>query len=304
MNTLGIRHVLAPTDLGEAGVAALKYARLFADRTKARLTVLYCDPIIFPADAIGPSAAMLFVPTPAQEAEMKTAVKKHADPWMKGRPYDAVVNTGAPVPLILRASEELGADLIVMGTHARHGWRRAILGSVSEGVLHGSRCPVLTVQNHKLPALDGRVTVTKIVCPINFTDVARDALRYAVRIAGEFNAELIVVHVVEPDIETDIAQNAERLRQWAGTDVEGLFSYRELVLRGGAAERVLDAVDDVGADLLIVGAQHRLFRDATVVGTTTERLVRFASCPVLVVAREAATGEKTILDEPAAVYSL
>jgi nucleotide-binding universal stress UspA family protein len=59
-------------------------------------------------------------------------------------------------------------------------------------------------------------------------------------------------------------------------------------VRGGPAERVLDCADDVGADLLVVGAQHKLFRDATVVGTTTERLMRFASCPVLVVPRPAA----------------
>jgi nucleotide-binding universal stress UspA family protein len=229
---------------------------------------------------------MLFIPTPEQEQQVRTEVKKQADPIMEGRPYDALVQIGAPVPVILRARDELNADLIVMGTHARHGWRRALLGSVNEGVLHSSPVPVLTVRDQKLPGAAGRVAVTKIICPINFTEVAREALRYAASIADKFHAELIVVHVVEPGVVEDVAAGAERLRAWAGPDVQGVYAYRELVLRGGAAERVLDAVDDAGADLLVIGAQHHAFRDATVIGTTTERLVRFASCPVMVIGRQ------------------
>lgn len=290
MNELRINHVLAPTDLGESGVGALKYARLLADRAKAKLTALYCDPVIYPVDAIGPSAAMLFIPTPEQEEQMRADLRNHVGPWMEGRPYDAVVNIGAPVPIILRTATDIKADLIVMGTHARHGWRRAILGSVSEAVLHSSKCPVLIVGAHKVPGTDRRVAITKIVCPINFTDVARDALRFATQLANVFGAQLNVVHVIEDATRSDVAANAERLREWAGPDVSGAYAYRELVLRGGAAERVLDCVEDVGADLLVVGAQHRLFRESSVMGTTSERLVRFANCPVLVVSRHVAAG--------------
>ena len=292
MNALSIRNVLAPTDLGESGVAALKYARLFVDRTKAKLTALYCDPVIYPIDAVGPSSAMLFVPTPEQEEKMREDLRKHVDPVMEGRPYEAIVNIGAPVPVILRTSYEMNADLIVMGTHARHGWRRALLGSVSEGVLHGSRCPVLIVGAHKVPGHDPRVAIHRILCPTNFTDVARDALRYAAKLAAALNAELIVVHVMEQGEHEDVANNAERLREWAGPDVIGAYAYRELVVRGGAAERVLDCVDDVAADLLVIGAQHRLFRDSSVIGTTTERLIRFATCPVLAIAREPVAGKR------------
>ena len=65
------------------------------------------------------------------------------------------------------------------------------------------------------------------------------------------------------------------------------MTFHELTMRGGAAERVLDCVDDLGADLLVIGAQHKFFRETTVIGTTTERLVRFAQCPVLTVVRAA-----------------
>jgi nucleotide-binding universal stress UspA family protein len=189
--------------------------------------------------------------------------------------------------MILSFAEEHDVDLIVMGTHALRGWRRAILGSVTEGVLHASGCPVLTVSSlHRLPVMHGDIGITKIVCPVNFTDVAHDSLAHAASLAEVCGAEVVIVHVVEPGEETDISADEARVREWMEPELRNLCTFRELVLRGGAAERVLDCIDDIGGDLLVVGAQHKLFRDATVIGTTTERLVRFARCPVLTVTRD------------------
>jgi nucleotide-binding universal stress UspA family protein len=207
---------------------------------------------------------------------------------MKGRAYDIVVTVGQPVPTILETAKERHADMIIMGTHLRHGWRRAILGSVSEGVLHGSECPVLTVATR-----DGYVSatpyaITNVMCPVNFTDVARESLRVAGRIAEAFGARLTIVHVIENDEVVDPKADEERVRKWIAPELQDVALYRELVVRGGPAERVLDCADDLGADFLIIGAQHKLFRDATVIGTTSERMIRFASCPVLVVPRQAA----------------
>jgi nucleotide-binding universal stress UspA family protein len=52
---------------------------------------------------------------------------------------------GLPADEIVRYAREAGADLIVMGTHGRSGWRHALLGSVAEKVVRRARCPVLTV---------------------------------------------------------------------------------------------------------------------------------------------------------------
>jgi nucleotide-binding universal stress UspA family protein len=53
---------------------------------------------------------------------------------------------GAPVREVLGLAEEIGADLIVMGSHGRGAVGRLLLGSVSTAVLHGARCPVLVVR--------------------------------------------------------------------------------------------------------------------------------------------------------------
>lgn len=280
MKPFVITSVLAPTDLSESSIPALRYARLFADRFSAKLTVMYTDPIVYPVE-------LAITTTPEQQTSLLAEVEKHAADIMAGRPYDIDVTVGFPIPAILAAAKERNADFIVMGTHLRHGWRRALLGSVSDGVLHGSKCPVLTVATR-----DGYVgstphAITNIMCPVNFTDVARESLHVAARLAEAFGAHLTIVHVLEADEVTNVKADEERVRRWVAPELQEVCSYRELVVRGGPAERVLDCAEDVGSDFLVIGAQQKLFRDDTVIGTTTERLIRFASCPVLVVPRQA-----------------
>lgn len=285
MKPFVVTHIVAATDLSESSLPALRFARLYADRFAAKVTVAYTDPLVYPFDYMTPVEGFHLDPTPEHAAHLRDEVSQHAGPVMQGREWDIDVTVGQPIPGILAAAARKHADLIVIGTHLRRGWRRALLGSISDGVLHGSRCPVLTVADREEVARAG-FHVTKIVCPVNFTDVARESLHVAARIAEAFGASLTVVHVLETDDVTNIGADAEKMREWVTPELQDRVAYRDLVVRGGAAERVLDSADEIGADLLVIGAQHKRFRNATVIGTTAERLIRFASCPVLVVPRE------------------
>lgn len=300
MKPFVVTSILAPTDLSESSVPALRYARIFADRFTAKLTVMYTDPIVYPVDYLVPMVGSFVAATPEHQQNLRAEVEKQAAFVMDGRPYDIEVTVGQPIPAILETAKERNADLIIVGTHLRHGWRRALLGSVSDGVLHGSSCPVLTVAKQDRSVNGTPYTVTNIVCPVNFTPVAREAVHVAARLAAAFGARLTVVHVVESGEVAGAAADEEKLRRWAGEELKDV-PLRELVLRGGAAERVLDCAEDLNADLLVAGAQHKHFRDVTVIGTTTERLLRFAPCPVLVVPREVGgrRGKGMAKEEPA-----
>lgn len=288
-----ITRILAATDLSSASVPALRYARLFADAFSAQVTVIYSDPLIYPMETIGPSQAMFVMPPPEHEGRLRKELALHVSPIMGGRPYEIELTTGQPVPAILETAHEKSADLIVTGAHLHEHWRRFLLGSVSDGVQHASVCPVLTAGSDGRPPLDADIRITHILCPVNFTDVARESLAAAGQLARVFHARLFVVHVIESDEVKGTVDDEERVRDWIGPELQATCTYRELVLRGGPAERVLDCAEDVGASLLVIGAQHKLFRNATVIGTTTERLIRFASCPVLVVPRMPVAKEVT-----------
>jgi nucleotide-binding universal stress UspA family protein len=287
MKPFAVSSILAPTDLSDSSIPALEYAGLFAERFAAKLAVLFSDPIVYPVDVL-PPGSFFVTANPNEELRLKADLQAYAAPILGRLAYDVELTVGQPIPAILATAAKRHADLIVMGTHLRHGWRRALLGSVSEGVLHGSHCPVLTVSAREHPRYGaaGKPGVTKVLCPVNFTEVGREGLQAASNVAETFGAELVVVHVIEPDEVADPTGDEERVRRWIAPELRNVVRYRQLVMRGGAAERVLDCADDVGVDLIVAGAQHRLFRDATVIGSTTERLIRFAPCPVLIVPRE------------------
>lgn len=299
MKRFPITTILAPTDLSESSAAPLRCSRLLADRFSARLTVMYADPIAYPVDYVVPTKGLYVTPSKEHTTDLREAIDTQARGLMGDTPYEALVTIGQPVPAILAAADERHADLIVMSSHGRRGWRRALLGSVCEGVLHGSRCPVLIVPSRERRD-EPQHAIAKILCPINFSPVARQALAAAAEIAAAFGAHLTIVHVIEADDLTDSAADEARVREWIPADLRQTCAYRELVLRGGPAERVLDCADDLGSNLLVIGAQHRIFRDSTVIGTTTERIVRYASCPVLVIPRVAqpATAERAARSEP------
>ncbi len=173
------KRLLAATDLSESNVAALRYARLLSERFRTTLTVMYSDPIVYPIGAVGDVAPLLALSTPEHQARLHIDVAEHVDPILRGVPYEVFVTIGTPATTIVRAAEEKKADLLVIGTHGHHGWRRALLGSVAESVLHTANCPVLTVNaRNPLPA-HGPAAITRIVCPTNFTGVARESLGIA-----------------------------------------------------------------------------------------------------------------------------
>lgn len=276
MRSLDIKRILAATDLSKPALVGLRYARLFAERFAAGLTVMYADPLPLSGDV------------PERFAQLEKEIRAYAGDALEGFAFDVAGVGGQPVPTIVHEAHVRAADLLVLATHGLRGWRRAILGSVTEGVLHAGQFPVLSVSRPDERPM-ASMNVTRILCPINFTEVARDALDYAAFLADAFGCELTVVHIGEQD---EPLHAAEDLRSWIGPSIRNRCEVREFVLRGGAAERALDCAEDIGADLLVVGAQQRMFRDATTIGTTTERLVRFARLPVLTVPRLPVTSQE------------
>jgi nucleotide-binding universal stress UspA family protein len=174
-----------------------------------------------------------------------------------------------------------------MGTHGRRGWRHALLGSVAEQVLHDAVTPVLTI-TPSLPDPARFRKIRKIVCPVNFTRVAREALTHAAELAEAFDAELLIVYVAEGMHPSRMAEVEQAFAQWVEPQVQLRCSYERLMTEeSDPAERILAIAEQSDADLLVLGAQHRRFQDTTVIGTTTERITRFARCPVLTVMRPA-----------------
>lgn len=274
---MALQRILVPTDLSDFASNALRWAAMLQVRLGARLTLVFANEPYIPFDVLeGPAAYLLQNEPEFRERlmkEMHDHVQRHL-PGIGQAPETLIVDK-APAQAILETAESIDADLIVMGTHGRTGWRRALLGSVAENVVHHTDRPVLCI-----PA-DTPPSIGKILCPVNFTPIARVALEQAALLAETFDAELLIVHVTDAiDQASDVAGE---FAAWIEPHVRNRCRYSHLLASGNAAEETIRMAHDAHADLVVLGAQHKRFADATVLGTTTERVIRFAKRPVLAV---------------------
>jgi nucleotide-binding universal stress UspA family protein len=137
-----VRAILHPTDFSERSRQALAVARALARDHGARLIVLHVAPIDI---AYGGTIAAPVDPRYYQDAldEEMAALRTSDLP----SPVEPLLLRGEPAAEIVRAAQEHGCDLIVIGTHGRTGLPRLLLGSVAEGVMRRAQCPVLTVKS-------------------------------------------------------------------------------------------------------------------------------------------------------------
>ena len=137
--------ILVPTDFSDSSDFALAYAVKLARSLGAELVVLhtYELPMIgFPDGTLVATAELTSRVLDGARVALDAAVAKHGN---AGVPLRTLVKEGESWRTIVDAAPEVGAGLIVMGTHGRSGLPRALLGSVAEKVVRMAPCPVLTV---------------------------------------------------------------------------------------------------------------------------------------------------------------
>jgi nucleotide-binding universal stress UspA family protein len=143
------RTILVPTDLSEGAEEALDYACELGAKLGATIHLL--NVIGIPAMGV-PELGVALTSTVIDsliEDNQRSLDALVAAKRTKCTIGQALLKTGDARDAINETAKELGADLIVMGTHGRRGISRALLGSVAETVVRSAPCPVLTVRPHK-----------------------------------------------------------------------------------------------------------------------------------------------------------
>ncbi len=134
--------ILFPTDFSHASDAALAWATSLARDTGAKIVILHVEE---PPLAYGGGELYYGIPEPNTEALQKMLSNlKPGDPNVR---YEHRLVTGDPADEIVRVANEMGADLIMMGTHGRRGLTRVLMGSVAELVVRHASCPVMTLKD-------------------------------------------------------------------------------------------------------------------------------------------------------------
>jgi nucleotide-binding universal stress UspA family protein len=148
---IAIKTILLPTDGSECSGKAMAYALSFAKQYGARIVALHVidrrweDQTRVTFAELGQDLTQKI--RKGYEEEAGRILHEAAEVARKaGVPVETRTLTGIPFEEIVRAGEELSADLIIMGTHGRTGMSHLLLGSVAEKVVRKAPCPVLTVR--------------------------------------------------------------------------------------------------------------------------------------------------------------
>ncbi len=191
---------------------------------------------------------------------------------------------------ILEQAAQLNVDLIVIGTHGRGGVERFLLGSVASKVLRKSDRPVIAVPPG---AGADSVPCRSVVCATDLSDPGNRAVGVAASLARDAGGALTIVHTIEwpfgvetgPDPLTQLRQNleAEARGQIAALLPSGQTNAEIVVTTGRPQADIINAAKAARADLLVLGASGKGAVGAGLLGSTADRVIRSAECPVLIV---------------------
>lgn len=292
-----IGRILCPVDFSEFSQRALHHAMAMAKWYDARLTVLHIF-VNLPTLDLPPIEL-----TDSDRQQLLTEMRQLAGQLPSDLSIDFLIREASDVRReILDQTEALKADLLVIGSHGRTGFEKLLLGSVTEKVIRKATCPLMVVPRGAPDAVGtDPVHFSRILCPVDFSDASMSALKYAMDIAQEATAQLTVVHVVEvpPELRAhdpasgdvnvdDIRTAAEaeclrHLRSMIPESVRTSCGVETVVQEGAAYRQILRVAAEHKSDLIVMGVHGRGAMDLKVFGSNTARVIRAATCPVLVV---------------------
>ena len=207
---------------------------------------------------------------------------------------------GLPSQAILEAAKEEKADLLVIGTRGLTGVSHMLLGSTAARVVQHASCPVLSVhpgdhERHR--------RIRTILVPTDFSRDAELATAAANRLFGEDfeGARLVLVHAyhlpfeytaygtipTSVDYTKDVEGSAEeRLAETAAALADLGPEIETRAIEGYPPDVIVEAAENSGADLIAMGTHGRTGLAHLFLGSTAERVVQHAKCPVLTVRRQ------------------
>ncbi len=287
-----LKRILCPVDLSSDSSKALRHAIELARNYGAQLLVCYC---IEATATIG----MVRNAQAAIENAVERALETRAVGGnTSGIEWQALVVEGTdPAEAITREAARLEVDLIVMCSR-RRPLRAALLGSTAESVYRTAPCPVFIIHPDERELPDGATEsfrLKRVLVAHDFSDYSELALRYALSLAQEHQAELHLLHVLDPPLlkESELSwaaatvdgsyhKAARKLQQSVSAEAHLWCTVQTAVRWGKPYAETLSYSREHDIDLICMGAQGTGFGAHTLIGSNVDRVLRQSICPVLV----------------------
>jgi nucleotide-binding universal stress UspA family protein len=294
-----IKRILCPVDMSDASRHAMEHAIVIARWYNATITALHVYAPVYSAVPALAMAGEAEAPMPgkAEILQLEDDVAESVRfAKTSGVNLDVAVDTGPPAVSILDRAASSQADLIVIGMHRSNGLHHRLLGSVAEKVLRQAMCPVLTIPPRARTT--SKLPFRRLLCPVDFSKSSLAALEQALSLAQEGDATLTILYVIEsaelvgdrPPYAWEDRQQHQRetmaeLHALVPQSVRDWCRPTARLGYGNPYRAILDTATEDSCDLIVMGVHSRNALDLMLFGSTTNQVVRRATCPVLTLRR-------------------
>ena len=294
MEMISIQRILCPTDLSTESDEALRYAVALTRAYDAKLLLLHCTKS---RSGESEESGHLSVSTAREFQEALAAhlaLAELCDLKWEGLAIENVQDIGQA---IAHQAAKHEADLIVMRSR-RRPHAAVLLGSTAETVSRMAPCPVLVThpsEREWVGFSTGEIDLHRVLVAHDFSPDSELALNYGISLAQEYKAEVHLLHVIsyeeqeEPEVawshvgvESLYTSAARRLQQAVPKEALLWCNLVTAVGCGKAYEEVLAYAKEHEIDLICMGASGSNFSLGKLFGSTVDRVLRQAPCPVFV----------------------
>jgi len=277
-------------DESESSKAALKEASLRVKNRNGKLYLVHAVYFDKEEFAILPSQM-------EKRFEMGTHVCRTAKQELQTQygmngSVESFVCEGEPPEVLIDIARGKKADLIALGTYGRKGLKRLLMGSVTSQVILDAPCDVLVV---KRPCNECTGSYQSLLVPYDGSEFSKKALQRAGEMAKADGGQVTVLYVIpryeemmefyrSDSIKKSLHAEAEKILGEATAIAAGLgISIRTEVREGHASDEIVAAARKFENDLIAMGTYGWKGVNNAIMGSTTNRVIAHATCPILVV---------------------
>jgi len=289
-----LKNIICATDFSEFSERGVYYGISLAREFGAKFYL--CQVIDLSSTAI--YGETVLVDIDGQLSRISTYATNRLNKLIGEEPIDwePGISVGYPGDEITRIAEEKKADLVITATHSRTGLKRLILGSVTLNLIRSLDCPILVVRGSISPNKPD-IAPKKILVGCDFSDDSLLAFQHGINLAQEYQAELHLVHVIEPpiyenlikpvrgvdDVKLDLrAKLRDQMAQMVPEEALHWCDLKSNLLAGQPHEEITKYAVVNEIDLIVMGVRGQSLLEKTLAGSTMIRVIRQAPCPTLV----------------------
>jgi len=288
---LALKNILLLTDFSEPSELAVPFAIAIAREYESKVYAMH---VLTPVSLAYATPELAAAAIEGLEEGAQAGMQR-VDAQLVGVPHETMLVRAESVwSPVEQALSECEVDLVILGTHGRTGAMKLLLGSVAEEIFRRAGVPVLTIGPSVRKGFHSRGQFRRVLFATDFTKEAQAAAPYAISMAQENQARLVLLHVMpDPDSkmrkrtpQDSVANVMHQLYELIAPEAE-LWCRPEATVRfGNPAERILEATMELEADLIVLGvrdAAGHLGAATHLERTIAHKVVARATCPVLTV---------------------